>query len=54
MSMPIWAEEELDRILDDFSDSNFGPAEIRALKATLDERDLGDFLPEVVVKLSGS
>ena len=54
VSMPIWAEEELDRILDDFSDSNFGPAEIRALKATLDERDLGDFLPEVVVKLSGS
>jgi energy-coupling factor transporter ATP-binding protein EcfA2 len=54
VSMPIWAEEELDQIVTEFSEVDFGAAQLRALKAKLDQSGLGDFLPDVVMKLSSN
>ena len=45
VSMPIWAEEELDRILDDFSDSNFGISKHKHKFGAWMNATLGTFCP---------
>ena len=53
ISVPIWAENELDEVLDIFKDSEFGPDDIASLKGELDRRNLSEFLPDVVARAAG-
>ncbi|MDP3495170.1 MAG: AAA family ATPase [Hyphomonadaceae bacterium] len=50
LSTPIWVEEELRQAIAEFRDGDFTVDQLKALKQNLEERGLGDFLPDVVIR----
>jgi hypothetical protein len=50
ITVPIWAERELDEIVEPFKGRDFSSADIRQLHAALVERGLDDFLPDAVAR----
>lgn len=50
VSVPIWAERELDEVLEGFKDGKFTPADLRRLQEELQKRGLGEFLPDLVAR----
>lgn len=50
VSIPIWVEDELDRILSKYRQSNFSESDIERIYEDLEQEGLGDFLPEIIRK----
>ncbi|MBZ9711161.1 AAA family ATPase [Mesorhizobium sp. ESP7-2] len=50
ITVPIWAEHELDVVLQKYKGKSFGAGDIRELQKDLSERGLDDFLPDVVAR----
>jgi len=53
ISVPIWAEQELDEILSKFSDADFSSQDIQAIHRELNQRGLSDFLPDIIARAAG-
>jgi len=50
ITVPIWAEHELDAVVQNYKGKEFSAEDIRALQKDLNERGLADFLPDVVAR----
>ncbi len=50
ITVPIWAEQELDAVVHNYRGREFTAEDIRRLQEDLKDRGLGDFLPDVVAR----
>ncbi|WP_461381785.1 AAA family ATPase [Devosia indica] len=50
ITVPIWAEQELEAVVHNYRGREFSAEDIRSLQADLKNRGLGDFLPDVVAR----
>jgi energy-coupling factor transporter ATP-binding protein EcfA2 len=53
ITVPIWIEQELDSILQNYRTNAFTADDIQSIHAELVERGLGDFLPDIVARAAG-
>ena len=53
ISVPIWAEEELQAVLDKYRGKDLTPNIVRDIHSDLSERGLSDFFPELVARAAG-
>jgi len=53
VTVPLWAENELDAVLARYRGRTFTSEDIENLHTELSERGLGDYLPDIVARASG-
>lgn len=53
VTLPEWAEEELDKITQNFNDNNINKETLKELRKQLDEVGLGEYYPEALKSIVG-